>query len=264
MMLSVALLTIASSAGAVVTGVPSHNPQDRAPYEQKIPDSLASFRMVPLPDGKITLQDRTYEIKGLFIGETEVTWDVFDVYAFKLDVPVEEHTTAAIVRSRPSKPYGAPDHGFGHEGYPALCATFNSAQMFCAWLSAKTGKKYRLPTEAEWEYAARAGKDKLESKITDLAWVSDNAKEKTHPVKQKKPNAWGLYDMLGNAGEWCKDMTGEPVLCGGCWMDKGSTVNPSTRAHQDRSWNKTDPQMPKSRWWLSDGFFVGLRVVCEG
>lgn len=238
--------------------------QGREPFEQKIPDSTVSFKMAPLPDGSITLGEKTFEIKNLYIEETETRWDSFDIYAFKLDIPEEQQFSAAVIRSRPSKPYGAPDWGYGHLGYPALSMTYHSAQMYCEWLSKKTGKKYRLPTEAEWEYAARAGKSAPDGPLDDLAWTSSNAGKKTHPSKEKKPNAWGLYDMLGNAGEWCTDKLGDPVLCGGTFLDADAVVTPSRRARQEKSWNKTDPQMPKSRWWLSDGWFVGFRVVCEG
>lgn len=217
--------------------------------------------MVPIPEGTIIMGDKTYEIKNLYMLESEVPWDVFDIYAFKLDVPEADQHSPEVMQSRPSKPYGAPDRGFGHQGYPALSMTYYSAQTFCKWLSAKTGKAYRLPTEAEWQYAAIAGGTGVYQPISEYAWVQGNSQKKTHPIKTKKANGWGLYDMLGNAGEWCTDVKGEQVLCGGTYLMK--TVDPKSRMRQDRSWNQTDPQMPKSKWWLSDGTFVGFRFVCE-
>ena len=94
---------------------------------------------------------------------------------------------------------------------PVENISWNDAQEFARKLSAKTGKAYRLPSEAEWEYAARAGNmghwsfGDDESQLGDYAWFSANSNGKTHPVAQKKPNAFGLYDMHGNAWEWVQD-----------------------------------------------------------
>ena len=131
--------------------------------------------------------------------------------------------------SRPSHPYGAPDRGFGHDGYAAISETSRAAMQFCVWLSAKTGKKYRLPTEAEWEFACRAGGPggKLDrEELKKVAWFWENSEEQPHPVGKKAPNAWGLYDMLGNVGEWAIGLDGKPVLCGGTWQDKAGLVHP--------------------------------------
>ena len=109
------------------------------------------------------------------------------------------------------------------EDNPAVCISFNDAVAFCQWLSKETGRHYRLPSEAEWEYACRAGRDgDLKENINDIAWYLDNSGHKTHPVAQKKPNTWGLYDMQGNAWEWCLDVwhsnyKGAPTD-GGPWL----------------------------------------------
>ncbi|MDH7571717.1 MAG: formylglycine-generating enzyme family protein, partial [Armatimonadota bacterium] len=195
------------------------------------------------------------------------TWDVFDVFAYRLDVP-EERREQVDASTRPSKPYGAPDRGFGHEGYPAMSLSYLAAEKFCAWLSEKSGKKFRLPTEAEWEYACRAGqlaaapfKDKAD--LDKVAWYYDNADDTTHPVAKKAPNAWGLYDMLGNVKEWCVGLDGKPVVRGGSYDDPAEKVHPGAREPFNPDWQMTDPQEPKSRWWLTDGPMVGFRVVCE-
>lgn len=219
-------------------------------FVEKIPGTLVEFTMVRLPGREV------------WIGETEVTWDLFDIWAFRLDQTDEEVAAGVDAESRPSRPYGAPDWGFGHTGYPAIGMTHHAAEEFCRWLSKKTGRKYRLPTEEEWEFAARAGVSSEPDDLGSVAWYWENSDDKTHQVKAKKPNAWGLYDMLGNVAEWAIGKDGKGLVCGGSWKDK--VVGFGVRAQQEPKWNERDPQNPKSKWWLSDAPFVGFRVVCEG
>ncbi len=236
-----------------------------SPFTETISGTSVKFEMIPLPAGTITINKTAVEIKPVWIGKTEVTWDEYDIYAFKLDEKENQKIGELDAIARPTKPYGAPDRGFGHRGYPALSMTFHAAQEYCRWLSAKTGKKYRLPTEAEWEYACRAGEvEKISpARLDQRAWFWDNAEDKTHPVAAKQPNTWGLYDMLGNAAEWVAGQDGKPVVAGGSYKYKAAQLHSGARAKQMPMWNMTDPQMPKSKWWLSDATFVGFRVVCE-
>jgi len=240
--------------------------------KDSIPGTLVTFEMIKIPAGKIavkTLDGKTQEveIKPVWVGKTEVTWDEYDVFAFQLDVSDKDKAAGTEAKSRPSKPYGAPDFGFGHRGLPAMCVTAFSADMYCQWLSKKTGKRYRLATEAEWEYACRAGSGeaKLEpAEMGKLAWYYDNSDDKAHPVAKKNPNGWGFVDMLGNVREWVIGLDGKPLTCGGSWDDDAENIGAHVRQQQKPEWNKTDPQSPKSRWWLSDGSMIGFRIVREG
>jgi formylglycine-generating enzyme required for sulfatase activity len=222
-------------------------------YRESIDGTLVTFEMVLVQGGPG---------KPFYIGRTEVTWDLYDVFALGLDKAAPVKGADAV--ARPSEPYGAPDQGWGHAGYPAISVTRGAAEAFCQWLSAKTGKSYRLPTEAEWAHAAAraAGSAPLTpTRISALAWHRGNAEGRTHPVGTKAADAIGLVDLFGNAAEWVITTDGAPALRGGSYRDPPAAVGPSARSVQDPSWNERDPQLPKSRWWLSDGPFAGFRIV---
>lgn len=234
-------------------------------YVQKIPGSLVELRMIKVLDGTMTLNGKKTEIKDLWVAETEVTWDLFDIWAFRLDQSPEEQAAGVDAKSRPSKPYGAPDRGFGHDGYPALGMTRFAAEEFCTWLSKKTGVQYRLPTDSEWVYAAIARNAILPKNRGDVAWYWDNADDKTHPVKKLAPNTFGLYDMLGNVAEWVtRPGDSTPTLSGGHFLTRQKEIKFQNFEAQTPAWNANDPQNPKSKWWLANAPFAGFRVVFVG
>ncbi len=235
----------------------------QAGFREELAGTTATLEMVPIPAGAFRSGETTIEIPAMWMSKTEITWDLFDVFVYRLDATDNGTPAGVDAVTRPSKPYLPPDRGFGHEGFPAISMSHKGAAEFCVWLSAKTGRTYRLPTEAEWEYAARAGAAEPVS-LDEIAWYSGNAKDTTHRVGGKAANAWGLHDMLGNAAEWCDGADGKPVTRGGSYRDGKAVVAFGARVPQDSSWNMSDPQVPKSGWWLADCSFVGFRVVCEG
>lgn len=228
-----------------------------------IPGTLVTFEMVAVP--------KRGSLRSFLIGRTELIWDAYD--AFMLSPPSADSAggksslgSQPDATSRPSRPYGAPDYGFGHRGYPTISVARTAAEAFCRWLSAKTGKTYRLPTEPEWLHVAALATGRLPltpARLDSLAWHAGNANGKTHPAASRRPDALGLYDLFGNAAEWVTTTDGRSIVMGGSFRDPPHRVGPRARAGQDESWNERDPQIPKSRWWLSDAPFVGFRIVRE-
>src|SRR5690606_5898353 len=152
-------------------------------------------------------------------------------------------------------------------GFPALGMTPRAAEHFVEWLSAKTGHPYRLLTEAEWEHACGLATASAAALDDDMAWHKGNADGRTHPVG-KKPDSTNaplpISDMLGNAAEWVQTNDGQYVVKGGSYRDEPTAVTCQARRVQTKAWNMTDPQLPKSPWWLSDAPFVTLRIAMSG
>lgn len=233
---------------------------------ESIPGTVVTFEMVQVPGGTVTVDGKAVKVEPFAIGRTEVTWDMYDVFALGLDAKGDQRPGPDAV-ARPSQPYGAPDHGWGHAGYPVISVTRSAALAFADWLARKTGRSYRLPTEAEWSHVAQLGAGGAAlaaSQRDEIAWHRGNAGARTHPVGTKKPDALGLFDLFGNAAEWVTAGDDRLVTRGGSFRDSGDAVGPAARAEQDESWTERDPQLPKSRWWLSDGPFVGFRLVVAG
>jgi formylglycine-generating enzyme required for sulfatase activity len=192
--------------------------------------------------------------------------------------------------AEPTAPYTDMSFSMGKDGYPAICMTQLAAKVYCKWLCAKTGRYYRLPTEAEWEYACRAGTKTAYSfgdeadKLEDYAWFTDNSEDKYQKVGKKKPNPWGLHDIHGNVSEWVVDqfypdsyakLAGKLTKCpvapgtkeferlvrGGSWDDEAPGLRSAARRTSNKDWKQQDPQIPQSIWYLTDATFVGFRVV---
>jgi len=297
-------ITTAPGAGA------SADPEPLAPYTETIPDTKVTFEMVPIPAGTFRMGSPPGEpgrdedegpqhevtLPAFYMGRVEVTWDEYDQFAQRLDVRrlrklgQEVPRRGATAVSRPTPPYADESEGWGKEQQPAIGITHHAATKYCEWLAAATGKRYRLPTEAEWEYAARAGSTTAYSfgddpaQLAEFAWFRGSSNEQPHPGGQKKPNAWGLFDMHGNVAEWTADgyradaSAGRPspvtapfvdpgdarfphAVRGGSWDDEPVELRSAARRASSEAWSRRDPQNPKSPWWHTDASFVGFRVV---
>jgi formylglycine-generating enzyme required for sulfatase activity len=129
-------------------------------------------------------------------------------------------------------------------------------------VSASTGQPWRLPTVAEWTGICELGNV---TNADEHAWHKGNSKKRTHKCRSRKPGSIGIHDLHGNVSEWCRNGPGEDdfVLMGACYNDGPESVTCSTRKTPDAAWNDTDPQIPRSVWWLADAPFAGFRVICE-
>lgn len=271
-------------------------------YKEKIPGSEFSFKMVPISGGSFLMgstekekardadegPQKTIVVEPFWMGSFEVSRDEFDVF-YKDENTSQNSKVDAI--TRPSPQYIDMSLGMGKEGgYPVNSLSQHAALMYCRWLYNKTGVFYRLPTEAEWEYACRAGSNTTyyfgndTSQLSTYAWYASNSDNRFHKSGEKLPNAWGLYDMLGNVSEWTLDHYDEKALDkiknnsigniptankarypkvtrGGSYEDAAEAMRCANRQPSDPSWNRRDPQIPKSKWWLTEAAFVGFRLL---
>ena len=264
----------------------SASPQsDGQPVTQKItlPDIEGSFELIYVPGGTFMMGTPAKEagreadepaphevsVKPFWLGKHEVTWEQFEQYYLNPDIDTD-------IVAQPTIPYEPPDRGMGVDDHAAMSIQWLACKGYCDWLSWRTGKKYRLPTEAEWEYACRAGSTAARpDPIGEYGWYKGNSapKGKKDPknrrVGQKKANAWGFHDMLGGVWEYCldpydaKDEEKTPVLRGGSWNDPVTALRAGSRQKYNAIWNDRDPNRPRSVWWLTDAPFAGFRVVLE-
>ncbi|MDO4587485.1 MAG: formylglycine-generating enzyme family protein [Planctomycetia bacterium] len=285
--------------------------------QSNIPDETVKFKMIPIPGGKFVMGSKNGEkdetppvemtIEPFWMEEHEVTWSEFQLFGLLLlakarsegKVSGTDRDAIADALAAPTAPYniGAISYNQSSKvGYPASGLTRYAAQMYCKWLTAITGRYYRLPTEAEWEYACRAGSETEyyfgddPAELEKYAWFLDNCPDGYNKIMQKEPNAWGLYDMYGNVCEWVMDQYDkkaykdfqdgkvkgpfvtpkkpisvykmfDEVARGGSCFHEAKDCRSAKRIVSTKEWKAQDPQFPQSIWWMTEAPYVGFRVV---
>lgn len=314
------ILTLAIFISGQMYAQPTVASKSLAPYTEQIAGTKISFDMVSIPGGEYLMGSPSLEsgrkedegpqhkvkIEPFWMGKHEITWDEYELFMYKTIENASGNNSANTVAqtntikdkagivsmdaiTHPSPPYVDMSFGMGKYGFPAINMTQYAARMYCKWLSAKTGHFYRLPTEAEWEYACRAstatayhfGNDPAQ--LDEYAWHYENSNGAYKKVGSKKPNPWGLYDMHGNVAEmtldqyqpdfyakagngtvnpWVKPKDLYPHTArGGSWDDDRDRLRSAARQPSKPAWKKRDPQIPRSDWWFTDASFVGFRLV---
>lgn len=286
------------------------------PYKLTIPSTDVQVEMIPIPGGVCELgsdkEDEAPKVKvtvgPMWVAKTETTWREYSVYMSmneifsKLASKGQRLVTDANEVDAVTAPTALYEPTFTYEygqdpDLPAVTMTQFAAKQYSKWLSKLTGHQYRLPTEAEWEYACRAGSTSAysfgsdEASLGEYAWFADNSEEKPHKVALKKPNAFGLYDMHGNVMEWTingftedgyteiatkpqpiaalesvtwpKKVEGR-VLRGGSWQDFAPECRSAARlgSGEEEDWKAEDPNIPLSPWWYTNDPTrgVGFRI----
>ena len=234
------------------------------------------FELVALPGGKATIgspaedsghkddeKRREVTLQPFRLGAREVTWKEFN--AFRNSKALDGVTRPTNADSFFIE--NIPDD-FRTDPRPMTNARWHSAVMYCEWLSKATGRYFRLPTEAEWEYAARAGSDAAAPAAPDEAgWHKGNSKGRTHNVGELKPNAFGIHDLIGNVWEYALEPFASPdygpVVRGGCWSSVPRELRFANRQAIPLKWYDDDSNPPRSVWWLTaHTVSVGFRVAC--
>ena len=237
------------------------------------------LRLIPPGEFFMTPQYRVRISKPFRLSAYETTVGQFRAFVgeTKYRTDAESSGEGGVVRGRngqddrkPEYTWRQPDVAPGDD-YPVGQLSWNDAAAFCHWLSGKEHRTYRLPTEAEWEWACRAGSEGAYSfgddanELGDYAWYADNSDGKSHPVGRKKPNAWGLYDMHGNIAEYCQDWYAD--------LPTGVRTDPKGPAQGDLRVIRSFGFIDSAEGMQSDAraafapagsmFHFGFRVLCE-
>ncbi len=280
------------------------------PYKAVIPGTEIAIEMVPVPGGKLLIGSPenepgrkadegpqvTIDIGPMWVGQNEIRWVEYQAYMNMYNIFKKLETSGLRKLSADRMidavtvptPLYEPEFTYklGNDpDLPAVTITQFSAKQFTKWLSKLTTHQYRLPTEAEWEYACRAGSTRAyahgddPAELDAYAWHAGNSDSLPHKVGMKKPNAWGLHDMHGNVMEWAIDgfsdkgyasLVGKPspisffdavqwpttpdqrIVRGGSWQDDPELLRCAARlGSADEDWKSDDPNIPLSPWWYT-------------
>lgn len=294
------------------TSIDGSGSSDFVGYDEKIPGSDITVSMVPIQGGTFLMgsppnepgrkgdegPQKEVKVDPFWMGAYEITWEQYSQFLDERpgniksrEVTLKDGSKMEVDGvSTATLMYIDMSFGMGRTGFPAINMTQYAAMMYARWLFTKTGHFYRLPTEAEWEYACRSGSTTAyyfgdsPKELDKFAWFKGNSGSGYKKVGTKAPNAFGLYDMHGNVSEWTADqyiedyfkkMKGNPAhdpyvrpttlyprsVRGGSWMDDEQGLRSARRQGSSNVWKQRDPQMPKSIWWLTDAPFVGFRLV---
>lgn len=272
-------------------------------YAEPLSGSDEQIEMEPIPGGVFQMGDpdvkqRDVRVDDFWMAKYEVTWQQYELFSRQAMDELAEHIPnldgavqiGVDAISIPTPPYVEMSFGMGTDGYPAISMTHYAAINFAKWLTAKTGNFYRLPTEAEWEYACRAGSETVThlddsgGQLEQYEWYQENSSGTYNQVGTKEPNAFGLHDMMGNVSEWTMDKYYEDYLDrlegdvvdnpwfhpdvlypravrGGSYRDSSEEVHCANRRGSNANWKMLDPQFPKSLWWHTSVPYIGFRVV---
>lgn len=318
------------AAAAEVVGISPTKPESgpsvkveqgyMVPYEITIPGTSIPLKMIPIPGGKFKLGSPEsepghtaaegpqveVEVGPFWMAEHETTWEQYKKYMELYDIfkrfsseglreVNDDNRIDAITAPTPLyEPSFTYEHGEDPK-LPAVTMTNYAARQYTKWLSGITGHQYRLPSEAEWEYAALGGADTAyhfgddPEKLDEYGWFEGNSEGSPHHVKQKKPNQYGLYDMHGNVWEWVLDQYSEEgfahlegktptalesvrwptepdplTVKGGGWDDEAVNCRAASKMpSDDEEWKQEDPNIPLSPWWFTSypSTCIGFRVI---
>jgi formylglycine-generating enzyme required for sulfatase activity len=238
--------------------------QDRKADEAVTIPGGVTLDLVHVPGG--TVNGR--KLDAFWIGKTEVAWEQFLVYYKNRDL--KKNKVDGVTHPSKGLSHVQEIPGFNQDlamgKYPFAFPRWHTAMGFCEYLTKVTGRYYRLPTEAEWELAARAGEaGPAPADLEAAAVVKENAAREPKLAGSKKANAWGIHDAIGNVWEYClefeKPTEYAPVLRGGAYTSTKAEATFASRTLVVPGWYESDPNRPRSSWWLSNAPFAGFRVV---